>query len=112
MSVTAKSLINSKFASSTGATEYRVPVSTRAIIDKFTATNTDSGAVTITVYLVPNGISQADSNQIIKALSVAAGATTDIDELKNHILEAGDTINVIVSVADKMTIRASGREVT
>jgi hypothetical protein len=111
MSVTAKTLIESKFASNSSVTEYTAPASTRTIVDKFTATNTDSGAVTITIYLVPSGDSFEDSNMVVKTKSVAAAATADVTELKNHVLNTGDLIVVVASVNNKMVIRASGREV-
>ena len=55
MSVTVKPLIQAKYAADFVATEYTAPVSTKAIVDKFTATNTDSGDQTISVHIVPSG---------------------------------------------------------
>lgn len=112
MAVTAKNLINSKYAADSATTEYTAPASTRTIIDKFTATNITGGAVTLTVYLVPSGGSAGDSNKVISALSIAAGATDDIEELKNQILATGDFISVLAGAATSIVIRASGREVT
>lgn len=112
MSVEAKTLIPSKYAADSASGEYTVPAGKRTIIDKFTATNTDSGAVTVTVHLVPDGGSTGNSNMIIKAKSVAAGATEDLTALQNQILSAGDAIVVLAGSASKMVIRASGREVT
>lgn len=111
MSVTAKPLIQAKFASATDHTEYTVPGSTRAIIDKFTATNTDSSARTVSVNLVPNGGSVGASNLVTSVLSIAAGVSMELPEMKNHILASGDFISVIASVASKVVIRASGREI-
>ena len=112
MSVTAKPLINSKQAANAATTEYTTPTSTRTIIDKFTATNTTAGAITLTVYLVPSLGTAGATNTIISALSIAAGVTTDITQLQNQILAAGDFISVLASAATSITIRASGREVT
>lgn len=112
MSVTAKPLIQAKYAGNSLTTEYTAPASTRTIIDKFTATNTDSGSETVSVHIVPNGGSASASNIITSALSIAAGASVDLPELKNHILATGDFISVVASVPSKMVIRASGREVT
>lgn len=112
MTVTAKTLINAKFASNSITTEYTVAANTKAIIDKFTATNTDSGAVTITINIVPSGSSSGTSNIIIKAQSLAAGATYDFTQMQNQILNAGDFVRVTASVASVMVIRMSGREVT
>ncbi len=111
MSVTAKVLINSKFAANGTNTEYTAPVSTRTIIDKFTATNVDASARTLTVFFVPSGGSAGSSNTIISALSISAGATTDLTQLQNQIMAAGDFIAASASAANAIVIRASGREV-
>lgn len=112
MSVTIKTLFQAKFAQSANTNEYSAPSNMRTIIDKFTATNTDSSSVTLSVYLIPSGQAVADHYQIIKELSIAAGATRDLVELQNHILSPSETINVIAGTAGKVVIRASGREVT
>jgi hypothetical protein len=112
MSVLAKPLFNAKFAKSSAEVEYTAPNETRTIVDKFTATNTDSGALTLTVHLVPSGGAVATSNMILKAYSIAAGVTFDCTELKNQILNGGDFISIFASSADKVVIRASGREIS
>lgn len=112
MTVTAKALIDSKFAANAATTEYTAPTSTRTIVDKFTATNTDTGAQTITIYLVPNGGTASASNTVIQAKSLSSGSTYDFTELKNQIFNTGDFIAVSASIASKVVIRASGREVT
>jgi hypothetical protein len=112
MSVVAKALFDAKYAQSTDNTEYTTAASTHTIIDKFTATNTDASAQTIQVNLIASGGSVGSSNIVIKALSIAAGVTTDITQLQNHILNPGDVISCVASAASKVVIRASGREVT
>lgn len=112
MSVVGKCLIESKFASASGLSEYAAPATTHTIVDKFTATNTDVSAITISVNLVPSAGSPGDSNLIVKAKSIAAGATADLTDLQNQILNPSDFIFVLASTGSKLTIRASGREVT
>lgn len=112
MTVTAKVLIAAKYASDSLTTEYTAPSSTKAMIDKFTATNTDAGAQTLSVHLVTSGGSAGPSNLITSLLSIGAGVSVDVPELKNHILEAGGFISAVASVASKVVIRASGREIT
>lgn len=112
MTVTAKALIESKFASSANTTEYTTPAAKHTIIDKLTATNLDASSQTITIYLVPSGSTAVDANKLISAKSIATGAIYDFTELKNHILNAGDFISVIASGASMVVIRASGREIT
>lgn len=112
MTVTPKTLIESKYAASSEATEYAVPTATTTIIDKFTATNTDTGSQSLTVYIVPNGGAFGGSNKIMSAKSISAGATYDFTELKNQILGAGASIVTVASAASKVVQRASGREVS
>lgn len=112
MSVTARTIISAKFAGAVSAVEYTVPSGKKAILDKFTATNTDSATQTVSVHLVPNGGSAAPSNLITSLRSMAAGASIELPELKNHILESGDSIAVVASIASKIVIRSSGREVS
>lgn len=112
MSILAKCLIEAKYASASNATEYTAPASTRTILDKFSATNTDGSSRTISVHLVPSGGSAGASNLITSVLSIGAGVSVDLPEMKNQILNAGDFISVVASVASKVVIRASGREIT
>jgi hypothetical protein len=112
MTVTAKALIQAKYAADSATTEYTTPANTRTIIDKFTATNTDSSARTLSVHIVASGGTASASNLITSALSIAIGASVDVPEMKNQILNAGDFISVLASVATKVVIRGSGREVT
>lgn len=111
MSVTAQCLINAKYASSSPATEYTVPAARRVIIDKFSASNQNGGAQTITVYLVPSGGSVANSNKIVSSFSLAAGESKELTELKNQILNTGDFVSVEASVGSAIVIRMSGRVV-
>lgn len=112
MTITAKALIGAKYASNADSTEYTAPGGTHVIIDKFTATNTDGSSQTVTINIVPSGQSVDGSNKIISAKSISAGAIYDFTELKSHILNPGDFISVVASVASKMVIRAAGREIT
>lgn len=111
MTITAKNLIQAKYAGVAATTEYTAPVLTRTLIDKFTATNTDASARTLTINIVPSGAGVALSNTVTSALSIAAGASVTIPEMQNQILEAGDFISCTASVASKVVIRMSGREV-
>lgn len=112
MSITAKTLFNSGAVSDTATTIYTVPEDRTTIIDKFTATNTDGSARTLTVYIVPDGAVSAVSNTILSAFSITAGLAVDLDELKNQILSEGDSIVVQASVTDVVVVRVSGREIT
>jgi hypothetical protein len=111
MAVTAKQLAAADFAANTATTIYTVPANTRTIIDKFTACNTDASARTLSIHIVASGGSVGDSNLILDALSIAANTTVEIEFMKNHVLETGQTIRAFASQASTISIRCSGREV-
>ena len=111
MSVAAKVLIPTMTSDFTITLPYTAPT-TATIIDKFTATNTDSSTRTFNVYLVQAGGMAGLTTTIISALSIAAGATVDITALQNQILMKGDFIGISASVAGVVVVRASGREIT
>lgn len=111
MSITAKNLIAAQFSSNVATTYYTAPALTRTLIDKFTVTNTDGSARTLTINIVPSGQGVALANTVTSALSITAGASVTVPEMQNQILEAGDFISCTASVASKVVIRMSGREV-
>jgi hypothetical protein len=111
MTVTIKVLIPAKQAESTQTTQYTA-VNCKAIIDKFTITNTSAGNVTISVNLVTSGGSPGASNLILDTRAIAPDETYTCPELVGQALEAAGVISTIASAATSLTIRASGREIT
>ena len=111
MAVQIKVLIPAKQAESAQTTQYTA-VNAKAIIDKFTATNTSGGNVTISVNLVASGGSAGADNLIVDARSIAPDETYTFPELVGQALEPGSFISTIASAATSLTIRASGREIT
>jgi hypothetical protein len=111
MAVTVKALIESTQAQASDVTQY-VALNCTTIIDKFTATNTTGGAVTLSVNLVPSGSVAGANNLITNTKSIAAGEVYTFPELIGHTLNDGDFISTIASADTSLTIRASGREVT
>lgn len=106
--MTWKCLIQAKHALATQATQYTAGSLT--VIDKFTATNTNpSTAVTLSVHIVPSGGSANSQNRLIQEVSIEPGKAYLCGELPGHILEVGDFISTIASVASSIVIRASGR---
>ena len=111
MTVTVKVLIPAKQAEGTQTTQYTA-TNCKAIIDKFTATNTTAGNVTINVNLVTSGGSAGTTNLIVDTRSLAADETYTFPELVGQVLDSGGFISTIASAATSLTIRASGREIT
>ena len=110
MAVTVKALIPAKQAENTQTTQYTA-TNCRAIIDKFTATNTTAGNVTIGVNIVASGGSASASNLIVDTRSIAPDETYTFPELVGQVLDAGSFISTIAGAATSLTIRASGREI-
>ena len=111
MSVTIKVLIPAKQAENAQTTQYTA-TNCKAIIDKFTITNTSAGNVTISVNLVTSGGAPAASNLIMDTRSIAPDETYTCPELVGQAIEQSGFISTIASAATSLTIRASGREIT
>lgn len=111
MTITVKNIIPRKFAEDTQTTQYTA-ANCKAVIDKFTATNTSGSAVTISVNLVPDAGSATTSNLVVSAKSIQAGETYNLYELVGQSLESGGFISTICSTASALVISATGREIT
>ena len=111
MTVLVKVLIPAKEAENSQTTQYTAS-NVRAIIDKFTVTNTSANNVTFSCNLVTIGDSASASNLIVDARSLVPDETYTCPELVGQALEAGGFISTIASAGTSLTIRASGREIT
>lgn len=111
MTVTVKALIPAKQAENTQTTQYTA-TNCKAIIDKFTATNTTAANVTISVNLVTSGGSAGATNLIVDTRAIAPDETYTFPELVGQVLDSGGFISTIASAATALTLRVSGREIT
>ena len=111
MTVTIKTLVPAKQAENTQTTQYTA-TKAKAIIDKFTATNTSASNATLSVNLVASGGSPGVSNLIADARTIAPNETYTFPELVGQVLESGGFISTVASAAASLTIRSSGREIT
>ena len=111
MTVSIKVLIPAKQAENAQTTQYTA-TNCKALIDKFTVTNTSAGNVTISVNLVTGGGSAGAANLIMDTRSIAPDETYTCPELVGQALESGGFISSIASAGTSLTIRASGREIT
>jgi hypothetical protein len=80
----------------------------QTILKRTVFTNTTGGAITFTVYRVPNAGAPATGNEIIVARSIAAGGTDLAPELTNMVLNAGDTIQCLASANTSINVFSSG----
>ena len=111
MTVTIKNIIPRKQAEAAQTTQYTA-ANCKTIIDKFTVTNTTSGAVTFSVNLVALSGTAGAANLVISGKSIAAGECYTCPELVGQTLENGGFISTLAGAATSLTISASGREVT
>lgn len=111
MAVQVKVLIPPKQAEAVDTPQYTA-VNAKAVIDKFTVTNTSANNETISVNLVTSGGVPDVSNLIVDARAIAPNETYTAPELVGQVLEPGSYISTIASSAAALTIRASGREIT
>jgi len=111
MAVTVKNIIPAKQAEAAQTTQYTA-TNCKAIIDKFTVTNTNAANVTFSVNLVASGGSADTSNLIVKTRSIVPGECYLCPELVGQVLESGGFISTLAGTASALTIAASGREVT
>lgn len=110
MAVTAKTLIGSKQMEAAQTTQYTA-VNCKAVIDKFTATNTSAANALISVNLVASGGTPGATNLIVDSRAIAPDETYTFPELVGQVLEADSFIST-TGTAASLTIRASGREIT
>lgn len=111
MTVTVKNIIPRKQAEAAQTGQYTA-VNCKAIIDKFTATNSTLSAVTFSVNLVASGGSASAQNVVLSGKSIAPGETYLCPELVGQVLESGGFISTLAGTASALTISASGREIT
>lgn len=111
MTVTARVLIPAKIAETTQSTQYTA-TNVTTIIDKFTATNYSTSAVTISVNLVTAGDTAGSQNLIVKTKTIQPSETYTFPELAGQILGPNGFISTLANTAFALNIRASGREIT
>ena len=110
MAISPKCLIQPVLLTATNANYYAVTKGV-TIIDKMTVVNVTTSYATLTVYLVPSGITAAGTHRIIMALSIAPSETYEVTKAEGHVLNTGDSIQAFSGTASALSFRVSGREV-
>ncbi len=111
MKITPKALVDGTNLTNAAAIFYTAGTGIRTIIKKATFCNNHSGAVTVTINVIPSGGSAAYGNQITKTKTIAAGDTWSCPDMENHVMEPGGTISMVASVTAVIGVRISGYEV-
>jgi len=111
MPVLVKALIETKYVENAQFTQYTA-VASRVIVDAMTLTNNSGADATVSVHIVPNGNAAGAVNRVVNQRTLAAGESYTCPEIRGHVLEPGDFISTLATVASAVTIRATGREIT
>lgn len=111
MAVTVINIIPRKQAEATQTAQYTAD-NVKAIIDKFTATNTSANNVEFSCNLIASGGSASDSNLVIGSQVILPGETYLCPELIGQVLGSGGFISTLCDTASALTISASGREIS
>lgn len=111
MAVTLKQFTPAQYLTGSAATYYTATNCT-ARIDNCTLTNTDAGAITVTVYIIASGGTASADETIIAAKSIAAGDCYTCPELVGKTIPSGSFVQALASTASKIVIHMSGIEVT
>lgn len=85
-----------------------VPANGLQIIKRAVFTNTDNVVVAITVYVVRSGSSAITGDIIIDAYPLSAGQAYVSPELSGMVLNPGDSIWALASIAAQVNTVASG----
>ena len=103
-----KKLGQGAIGTGTGTLAYTVPSSYKAIVTNIDVCNTTAGALTLTLHLVPVGVSVGTSNAFAYGYSVAANSRFQWEG--KQVLNAGDFIQVI-GRGTGLTMNITGEEI-
>jgi hypothetical protein len=105
-----KRLVDGSQLTAVAATYYTAPANTLTTISACTLTNTTAGAVTATIYLVPNGGTAGVTNCVLSARTLAAGESFNVGSAIGQTLAAGGTLQALAGAATSITLVASAYE--
>ncbi len=107
MSVTLAALVETGYAADSQTTVFTATV--RTIIDRCTGYGVQVADLSINI--VPSGGSASNAN-LMEKKTFAVGDSHTFPGVVGHVLEVGDFISVVASVASAVSLRISGRKVT
>ena len=83
------------------------------IVDSFDARNYSASPADIEVYIVStaDGTYDYGNHNLIVKKTMAVGETYTFPEMVGQVLIPGDTISILASVDNAISVRASGREI-
>lgn len=105
-------IIPSQFVPNSTTTLYTSGAGVRTRVDSLSVANSTGGSQTFTLYLVPSGGTAGASNEIRPPLAILAGMTWDDPTTPGKVLMPGDSLQVVASAANALTIAASGTQLS
>lgn len=108
MTIKVSRLVPGSQLTNANVTYYTTPANTSAVVKRAVFCNTTGTAATITVNVVPSAGAVSAANEVIAALSIAAGVTYVSPELAGMTLGPGDTIQAQSGTGAAITFIASG----
>jgi len=112
MATTLTQIITPQVVANSITTYYTVPTGKKCVTRAITFCNPTGTARTVSVYIVPSGGSADNTTTLLKSYAVDTLETLTPSDLQNHVLQAGDTIDIIASSASSITVLGSGTEVS
>lgn len=112
MSTTFKKFVGGEVLGTSASTGYTAPTGIISVVGKASFTNTSSGEVAITVYVVPSGQSASDTYIIADAKVLQIRQTWSCPDIEGQVINAGGTIQYFCNTASAVTAIISGVEIT
>ena len=81
-------------------------------VDKLVFTNTNTVAITVTVYYYASGDAIGNDTMLVKTKAIAAGKSWICIEAENMRLGAGDILSALSDTATSATVSCSGVEIS
>ena len=117
MTLTAKRLAGPTQITTSSSVAYTVPINTKTTVKQIIITNTTASAKTVTVRLKPANIAEANTHDILSALSVNSNETISFNcslILDNNGSAANDTnsdqITLLASANSAINVTIMGYE--
>jgi len=98
-------LVDGTYVGNTDTTLATCPTSERYTITAAWAINVNAATQTLTLHRVENGSSVSDEKVLFKSKGMPTNEPTPLSELVGVVLEPGDFISAVASVASAVTIQ-------
>lgn len=112
MSTVFKKFVGGEVLGTSVSTGYTSPTGIIAVVGKASFTNTSSGEVAVTAYIVPTGETASDTYIIADARVLQVRQTWSCPDMEGQVINAGGTIQYFCNTPNAVTAIISGVEIT